>query len=188
MQARTYVIAALLAAAAPFASAGQQPLDNPDAPIVAEFNRRVADYISLHKTLEGTVPTLRVSADTAEIGRAVEALGVAIRRARPHAHAGDIFFPEAAAMFRRTIRERYGTQYESLIAMVHQETPPLPRAVVNGAWPGSGHTLMPPDLLRRFPLLSEGLEYRFVNRDLVLWDSHANVIVDVLRDAIPANT
>jgi hypothetical protein len=30
------------------------------------------------------------------------------------------------------------------------------------------------------------LEYRFVGRDLVLVDSHAGLVVDVLPDALPA--
>jgi len=33
--------------------------------------------------------------------------------------------------------------------------------------------------------LPEGLEYRFVNRDLVLVDLEADLIVDVLHDAVP---
>jgi hypothetical protein len=32
------------------------------------------------------------------------------------------------------------------------------------------------------------LEYRFVHRDLVLWDVRADLIVDVLRDAIPVES
>jgi len=36
-----------------------------------------------------------------------------------------------------------------------------------------------------FPVLSKGLQYRIVGRDLVLLDSHTNLVVDVLRDAIP---
>ena len=44
---------------------------------------------------------------------------------------------------------------------------------------------MPPDLLAVFPRLPSELDYRFVHRDLVLWDVRADLIVDVLRDAIP---
>jgi hypothetical protein len=36
--------------------------------------------------------------------------------------------------------------------------------------------------------LPEELEYRFINRDLVLYDGHANLIVDFVRDAIPPTT
>jgi hypothetical protein len=45
-------------------------------------------------------------------------------------------------------------------------------------------TFMPPNVLCQLPTLPEELEYRFVNRDLVLWDAHADVIVDVMRGAL----
>lgn len=47
---------------------------------------------------------------------------------------------------------------------------------------------MPPKLLLALPLLPEELEYLFVNRDLVLWDWHADLIIDVLPNAIPRDT
>jgi hypothetical protein len=43
---------------------------------------------------------------------------------------------------------------------------------------------MPPSLLLNLPKLPEGLEYRFVGRNLILYDSKANLIVDILRNAI----
>ena len=44
---------------------------------------------------------------------------------------------------------------------------------------------MCPAMLRRLPELPPELEYRFVGRDLVLVDILGNVVVDVLRDAVP---
>jgi hypothetical protein len=41
-----------------------------------------------------------------------------------------------------------------------------------------------PTVLQVFPPLAEELQYRFVDRDLILWDEHANLIVDVLPDAV----
>jgi hypothetical protein len=41
---------------------------------------------------------------------------------------------------------------------------------------------MPPSLLLNLPELPKELEYRFVGRELVLRDSAANLIVDVLPD------
>jgi hypothetical protein len=42
---------------------------------------------------------------------------------------------------------------------------------------------MPPELLQLFPSLPAHLEYRFIDRDLILWDSHANLIIDVIPNA-----
>jgi hypothetical protein len=39
-------------------------------------------------------------------------------------------------------------------------------------------------LLQWLPPLPEDLEYRLIDHDLVLWDSHADLILDVLPDAV----
>ena len=49
------------------------------------------------------------------------------------------------------------------------ELPPVPPLAVTAA----------------LPALPEGLQYKFIGRDLVLVDVDANVIVDVLPDAVP---
>lgn len=187
MKPRTHFLTILLCLA-PLGAAGQHPMTNTDDPAIAEFNRQVGGYVELRRTIEGTVPAIKVSANPAEIGAAVETLGESIRKARSDAREGDIFVPAAAGIFRRIIREQYQTRFRELLQMTHEDTPPLTRPVVNGPWSGAAYTFMPPDLLSRFPRLPVGLQYRFVNRDLVLWDSHANVILDILRNAIPEQT
>jgi hypothetical protein len=44
---------------------------------------------------------------------------------------------------------------------------------------------VPPSLLNNLPRLPPELEYRFVNRDLILLDNSANLIVDFIRDVVP---
>jgi hypothetical protein len=67
----------------------------------------------------------------------------------------------------------------------HEDRDELGRALVNDRWPGTALTTMPPDLLAALPPLPPELEYLFAHRDLVLWDVRADVIIDVLRDAVP---
>jgi hypothetical protein len=43
---------------------------------------------------------------------------------------------------------------------------------------------MPIVLLQSLPPLPEDLEYRLLDHDLVLWDIHADLMLDVLPDAI----
>jgi hypothetical protein len=59
---------------------------------------------------------------------------------------------------------------------------------VNERWPATVFAMMPPDVLNALPALPEELEYRFVHRDLVLYDAHADLIVDIVSDAIPPIT
>lgn len=152
---------------------------------VKELERRVADYVELHRRIEGPVPTPRVSSDAGEIRRAVDALGAQIRKARQTAKPGDIFAPEIASMIRARIRTGCGGDFESVRATAHHDMGQIPAAKVNGKWPGPAMTVMPVTVLCQLPSLPEELEYRFVNRALVLWDAHADVIVDVMPDALP---
>jgi hypothetical protein len=43
----------------------------------------------------------------------------------------------------------------------------------------------PPGVLRRIPALPKTLEYRFVQRHLIIRDSEANLILDILPNASP---
>jgi hypothetical protein len=43
-------------------------------------------------------------------------------------------------------------------------------------------------VLERLSLLPDELEYRLIGRTLVLWDIDADLILDVLPDAIPGLT
>ena len=43
----------------------------------------------------------------------------------------------------------------------------------------------PPVLLRKLPDLPPELEYRIVNKSLILRDVKANLIVDILRGVVP---
>jgi hypothetical protein len=160
-----------------------------DAHVLADFQLRVQQYVELHRRLEGPVPTVAVSEDWAEIKAAIDALASKICAARKDARRGDIFTAEIERLFRRRIRECLeGCNIDELLATLNEDNPPdlvlTPR--VNGRWPEeASFGPMPPTLLAGLPPLPDELQYRFMNRDLVLWDMHANVIVDFIRTAMP---
>ena len=57
---------------------------------------------------------------------------------------------------------------------------------VNAVYPlGAPRSTVPPSLLLTLPPLPASLHYRFVGRDLILLDSVAQLIVDVLPAAAP---
>jgi hypothetical protein len=43
----------------------------------------------------------------------------------------------------------------------------------------------PPTLLLNLPELADGLEYRVLNRELVLRDAQGNVVIDYVPNALP---
>jgi hypothetical protein len=158
------------------------------------FQRRIAAYLALHAHAEQPLPPRRVSSDPGDVHATVEAMAKAVRAARPDAKTGDIFTPEIAADFRR--RLDYGIRagkynVADLLAAIADEnldgyegidiTP-----VVNEPL-RCGFAMTPPFVFEVLPPLSGEVEYRFVGRDLVLFDTHAALVVDVLGDALPAN-
>lgn len=185
-------ILALLLAAAPSpppralaARAGAPP----ELPAVAAFNRRVQAYYALHRELEGPVHTVKASSDPAVTRHAIDALGGRLRVARRGARQGDIFAADVVPLFRHWIRVQCQNSFAKLVDTTGDEPEPAPKPVVlNEKWPGDAADYMTPDPQCGFPALPAGLEYRFVLRDLVLWDSHADLVVDLIPDAIPKGT
>jgi hypothetical protein len=182
-------VAAIIALALS-AAAGQSPdLSTDDQRALADFNRRVSEYVELHRRLEGPVPTIQVSSDPGEIRRAMAALARKIRAERVRAHQGDFVTPAAVPVFRRLIAAGCGGDLEGLYDLTTEENPYLKswRPRVNESYPDElPYSMIPPSVLCSLPALPEELQFRFWDRSLILWDYHANLIVDVLPNAIPS--
>lgn len=161
-----------------------------DHTALADFAERVQSYMDLRRRIAETVPPLTVSADPAEIRRQEDTLAMAILTARAGARQGDIFSPEIAAAFRQVVGTACQGQYHELVALVTEEMDePLPAAAIHARWPeGVPMPTMPANLLAALPRLPAELQYRFMNRDLVLLDIDANLIVDVVLRAIPLSS
>jgi hypothetical protein len=165
----------------------QQTIPAGDVALVAEFQNRVEGYVELHRLLEKQVPPLEVSENPKAIQAAIEVLQEKIRQARPTAREGDIFSGEIAQLFRRLIQEAFPEcEIFGLISLIADDAPETSiRPRVNASYPaGAPLSMMAPSLLRVFPPLPDALQYRFVDRDLILWDVHANLVVDVVPNAI----
>ena len=163
----------------------QQPVD----PLRQTFLERVDQYVALHRQLEGPDPHSVVT-DAEVLFARRQALGTAIRKARATAAQGDIFSPAIARQFRGLVADalKEGRVF-NMLALVEEENRVRVPARVHGAYPaGRSIALMPPCLLAALPPLPPELAYQFVGRDLILWDVHAGLIVDIVPDAVPVPT
>jgi hypothetical protein len=187
---RVFAVVLLAAATVAGTPAGQPPIAAGDQSARADFTRRVQAYTDTRHLATLVIPAPMVSADPAQIRHASDALAFAIRTARAGARQGDIFSPGIAAAFRRMVGAGCQDAYAELLAVVTEELEsPLPAPAVHARWPvGAPLPTMPPDLLAALPRLPAGLEYRFMNRDLVLLDVDANLIVDFVPDAMPSTS
>jgi hypothetical protein len=135
------------------------------------------------------VPTVAISEDYAQVLAAIDALAAKIRAARKDARRGEIFTPAIDCWFRDMIDASLeGCDTRAILAWLNEENPPdvvlVPK--INGRWPdGASHGPMPSKLLADLPRLPDELQYRILDGDLVLWDAHANLIVDFIRRVLP---
>jgi hypothetical protein len=155
---------------------------------VADFQKRVADYMKVRNQALSAVPSLKSSDSMGKIDAHEHDLQVCIKAVRPKATQGDIFTPAIAAEFRHAIHAALsGPGEEDAKKNLNENQPaPLPALAVNAAYPAEAPVpYMPPALLKALPPLPKELEYRVVGRALILRDSAANLIVDYIHDALP---
>jgi hypothetical protein len=160
-----------------------------DAAGFKEFTGRMEEYLALHKTIEKKLPALKNKEQLPEMIVAhQQVLARKIREARPHAKPGDIFTPAAREAFRHVIRSVFhDPQTATAGTVVRQRDRAKGVALrVNGIYPDAvAETTFPPTLLQKLPTLPDELTYRIVGRDLILVDSRANLVVDLLHEALP---
>ena len=159
---------------------------------IQRFQNAVDAYVVLREKVTEAVPPLEISPNGENFQIEVEAIAAALREARPSAAEGDIINAEAAVVFRQRIRAtliaRACTLDDILAAERDDQRAPLPpRPIVHDQFDWSAGSFMPACVLSVLPLLPEGLQYRFVQRDLVLVDIDADLVLDVLPDALPSS-
>jgi hypothetical protein len=183
------VLRAVFATAVLHTSSGPPGAQTPasdDEAAVAAFEARVAAYVELHRRLEGPLPTLGISDDLDKVHAAMAALARQVRDARPNARQGDVFSPDVSRVFRARIGQCLCP--DDLQEIRAEQDEHLPRRVpplrVNGTWPHDApFSYVPPQLLAALPPLPVELQYRIIGRALVLWDHHADLIVDFIPGA-----
>jgi hypothetical protein len=167
------------------AAVTQQAPVNPVARAMADFKQRVDDYLELRKAVTRKYPAVTETGDPAKIHAREEALGKAIAMARANAKAGDVFGPVAGQLL-KIVNEDWNSRSPADRKALLSEIPPGLQLEVNQRYPSSIPLVTaPPKLLARLPMIPEELEYRLVDRRLLLRDRDANLIIDVLVGPTP---
>ena len=209
MTTRRAAVLAVLVLTAGTGTPAQAPLPpapNQSIPILQEivvtqaFEARVNQYVALHRWLEVQVSPMVVTADIEYLHMSVRALALRIRMARANALQGELIGPDVARIFRRTIATCLPADtWAQILAENAEEAEewgeegvpprPLPPLQVNMTWPEQvPFGFVPPELLAALPRLPAELQYGIIGNALVLWDHHANLIVDFLPDAFATLT
>jgi len=188
---RLFVLGAFLIGAGAPLAAGPAPQAtkapaNPKAVVMADFQKRVDTYVALHRKLEDTLPKLSKQTNPHEIDAHERALGALVQAARAKAKPGDILTPAMQRVVRTILRPIFagpeGAQIKNEI--LDKEYKGIAKLAVNARYPDEVPiSTVPPQVLASLPKLPEELEYRFIQNSLILFDSHAHIIVDVMDRA-----
>lgn len=185
------VIFAVLTGLGCYMRTGEEQEQRRDARALHLFNERVQGYVRLHHKAEDTfhLPHLKPTQSIRRIQQRQRAMAQHIRALRKNAREGDIFTPEVSAYFERSLAAAYQASPEGILAnliCISQDDQRLrPNDIYPATWE---YNPMPPTILLHLPRLPEEVEYRIVNRDLIVLDVEADMVVDMLRNSISLPT
>ena len=167
---------------------GQEKRVNPDAKAIADFQEEVEDYLELQRKLAAKLPALPKDATPQQLDTHQRALARLIQSARRSDKVGDVFMPAIRPVFRRLLAGVFtGPDGKRMRMAVMEENPgQVVKLAINTRYPDTiPLSSMPPQVLAVIPPLPDELEYRFVGRTLILFDTVAHIIVDDLTGAVP---
>lgn len=162
-----------------------------EARAVAAFTDAVEAYADLRRMFDRGLPPEWMAADFEQAEFEAAELAAMVRDTRPNARIGDLFKPAVADLFRLRIAAALREHSDGVAALIatdddEGDAPAFPRLTVNGPLPWGVGVAFWPAAVEALPVLPRELEYRFVGRDLVLLDTRAHLVVDILELALPA--
>jgi hypothetical protein len=163
-----------------------------EAPILEAFDHRIAAYMEVHNDVARKLSLPQSFDDGEDIFEALEAIQSGIRAARREAGRGAILTPDVGTLIRARLAARLdgcAQTVEAVLAFINEErAPEAPAPTINERFPWELGSAMWPSFLGVLPPLPAELQYRFADRDLVLIDIHADLVVDILANALPASS
>jgi hypothetical protein len=167
------------------APSAQAPDARDHGPALQAFRDNVERYARLRARFEEPLPAFDQRRDPWSLILTRSYLASAIRTARPGAGLGNVFTPPVAPMFRYMVREAiYGTDIEGLVDESLDIDDFVIDVRVNETLPRWSFRTLPGMLQEQLPELPSGIEFRLVGDALVLWDSHAEIVIDALPGAL----
>ena len=165
-------------------TAAAQTHVNDDAKAIADFKARVDKYVEIRKKADDAAPPLKKEADPREIREGQQALVERIGAARAGAKPGDIFTPDITAVLKRLLRPE--AHEKGAKEIMKEDKPKAVTFKINGPYPEKQPlATVPPNIIASLPQLPKDVDYRFVDKHLILHDAKANTIIDYIPYALP---
>ena len=148
---------------------------------LAAFQGRVDAYVAMHRRIEGPLPPMEATKDLNEARRLKDALRNRIRVER--GTKGTLITPGLVEVFKQVIGSTLTlADVVNISEEVEEHTPPrMAKIRVNAPLPDlAPFVTIPPVLLRALPQLPPELRYVALSGALIIWDQHADLVVDIM--------
>ena len=158
-----------------------------EAQSLKEFEEEILEYVKLKKDVSNRLPPLKDNATPDEIAAHRKALAQGISEHRREAEPGDLLESGSGLVILRIIESEFsGPNGKELKAAIVDQMPTQVPLRVNDAYDDTAPlSFVPPALLLKLPQLPEHLQYRFVDRHLILLDVETHLILDIEKNVIP---
>jgi len=179
---------ALTLSLGPLAAQSQKPTAQSSEQTAAlkDFETRLNDYVALRSKLAKELKPLSPTPSASQLAVRQESLAAALRQVRKMARQGDVIPIAVANHLRNVIKadlqQRKPDARQATISEVAETGTP----VINRTYPANAAVpTVPALMLAKLPVLPDNLQYRFLDRHLVLLDGDTQIIVDYVLNVLP---
>lgn len=161
------------------------------SPELATFENRLGQYVEMHRRLEGPLPPLAAASDMDDVHRLMAALRVRIRGERKEQGQGYLLTPAVVQVLRTRIAGCLSPEsIADTMADIDEHVPPgMPYPRVNEPLPEDApFGMVPPQALASLPRLPPELRWVVLSNALLIWDHHADLVVDIAPGVFDAST
>jgi hypothetical protein len=182
-QAQTAAAQAQTAAAQ--AQTAATPAERQDAALT-DFKKRLNAYVDLRANLAKELKPLSPTASASELAARQGSLAAALRLARKTAKQGDLIPTAVAGQLRTIVQADFRGRKPDARQAAFSEVADAGRPVINQLYPAKAALpTVPPLLLGKLPMLPDNLQYRFIDRHLVILDGDTQLIIDYVSNVLP---
>lgn len=160
---------------------------------MATFERRLTEYMDMHRRIEGPIPPLAAAPDMDEVHRRMAAVRdriVAERKERGQAQGYLLAAPVVQVLRGRIAGCLTRADIADVMADIDEHVPPgMPFPRVNAPLPEDApFGLIPPQAVKALPPLPPELRWVVLSNALLIWDHHADLVVDIAPGLFDAST
>ena len=170
------------------AARAQNPTVQSDEQTAAlkEFDKRLNAYVDVRADLAKKLKPLSPTPSAAELTSRQESLAAALRQARAMAKQGDLIPTPVAGQLRKVVQADFQQRKPDARNAAFSEIADAGTPVINRTYPAKAALpTVPPLLLAKLPVLPDNLQYRFIDRHLVILDGDTQLIIDYVSNVLP---